>query len=148
MKQRICLIEDDPIMGEALVERLELEGYGCDWARTGQEALAALRGRRYAVAVSDIRLPDISGEALFERLRGEGLELPPFLFITAHGAIDQAVRLLKLGAEDYLTKPLDIPQLLAKVRELAERARPPREAGELGISAAMRRIEAMLPRLA
>jgi DNA-binding NtrC family response regulator len=149
MKQRICLIEDDPIMGEALVERLELEGYDCDWARTGGEAVEALRGRRYAVAVSDIRLPDMSGEALYERLRGERLELPPFLFVTAFGAIDQAVRLLKLGAEDYLTKPLDIPVLLAKVRDLAERARPRDGApGELGISAVMRRIEATLPRLA
>ena len=149
MKQRICLIEDDAIMGEALVERLEMEGYACDWSRTGQEAIAALRNQRFAVAVSDIRLPDVGGEALFERLRGEALALPPFLFITAHGAIDQAVRLLKLGAEDYLTKPLDIPLLLAKVRELAERARPPvGENGELGLSAAMRRIEATLPRLA
>ena len=149
MKQRICLIEDDPIMGEALLERLDLEGYACDWLRNGADALAALRTRRYAVAVSDIRLPDMSGEDLYVRLSGEGLELPPFLFITAHGAIDQAVRLLKLGAEDYLTKPLDIPLLLAKVRELAERARPSsQDAGELGISAAMRRIAATLPRLA
>jgi len=149
MKLRICLIEDDPIMGEALVERLELEGYVCDWHETAAAARAALTSRRYAVAVSDLRLPDMSGEQLYQSLRESGLELPPFLFITAHGAIDQAVRLLKLGAEDYLTKPLDIPLLLAKVRELAERARPPAgAAATLGISAAMRRIEAMLPRLA
>lgn len=148
MKPRICLIEDDVIMGDALVERLELEGYDCDWFQNASAAMDALGEPRYAVAVSDIRLPDMSGEAMFERLRGR--ELPPFLFITAHGAIDQAVRLLKLGAEDYLTKPLDIAALLAKVRELAGRARAPvdAEAGELGISAAMRRIEAMLPRLA
>ena len=149
MKQRICLIEDDAIMGEALGERLELEGYACDWFQTGDEAIKALASRHFAVAVSDIRLPDMSGEALYERLRGEDMALPPFLFITAHGAIDQAVRLLKLGAEDYLTKPLDIPVLLTKVRELAERARAPLgEPSELGISAAMRRIEAALPRLA
>ncbi len=149
MKQRICLIEDDAIMGEALSERLELEGYSCDWFQTGAEAIKALASRRFAVAVSDIRLPDMSGEALYERLRGEGMALPPFLFVTAHGAIDQAVRLLKLGAEDYLTKPLDIPVLLTKVRELAERARVPLgEPGVLGISAAMRRVEAALPRLA
>lgn len=149
MKQRICLIEDDAIMGEALVDRLELEGYACDWHRFGGQALAALQERRYAVAVSDIRLPDMSGEALYLSLREAGMELPPFLFITAFGAIDQAVRLLKLGAEDYLAKPLDIPLLLAKIRDLAERARPlGGDQGELGISAAMRRIEATLPRLA
>ena len=149
MKLRICLIEDDTIMGEALSERLELEGYACDWFQTGANAIQALASRRFTVVVSDIRLPDMSGEALFERLRGEGADLPPFLFITAHGAIDQAVRLLKLGAEDYLTKPLDIPLLLGKVRELAERARlPAADVGDLGISAAMRRIEGALPRLA
>jgi DNA-binding NtrC family response regulator len=149
MKQRICLIEDDAIMGEALVERLDMEGYACDWFQTAAAAIDALRHKRYAVALSDIRLPDMSGEALFEQIKGEGQELPPFLFITAHGAIDQAVRLLKLGAEDYLTKPLDIPLLLSKVRELAERVRPQaREEAVLGISAAMRRIEAALPRLA
>ncbi len=150
MKQRICLIEDDAIMGEALAERLQLEGYDCDWYASGEAALRGLAGKRYAVVVSDIRLPDMSGETLFEHLLAGSGEPPPFLFITAHGAIDQAVRLLKLGAEDYLTKPLDIAALLAKVRELAGRARVPAdgEAGELGISAAMRRIEAMLPRLA
>jgi DNA-binding NtrC family response regulator len=149
MKQRICLIEDDAIMGEALVERLDMEGYACDWFQTGAAAIKALVSRRFAVAISDIRLPDMSGEALFERLLADGLELPPFLFITAHGAIDQAVRLLKLGAADYLTKPLDIPILLNKIRELSERVSlPASETGGLGISAAMRRIEAALPRLA
>jgi DNA-binding NtrC family response regulator len=149
MKQHICLIEDDAIMGEALNERLDMEGYACDWFQTGASAITALASRRFTVVVSDIRLPDMSGEALFERLRGDGLELPPFLFITAHGAIDQAVRLLKLGAEDYLTKPLDIPVLLTKIRELAERARiPASQSDQLGISAAMRRVEAALPRLA
>lgn len=148
MKDHICLIEDDPIMGEALVERLELEGYSCEWQQTAAAARTALASRRYAVAVSDIRLPDMSGEQLYQGLQASGLELPPFLFITAHGAIDQAVRLLKLGAEDYLTKPLDISLLLAKVRELADRTRSQHERGELGISAAIRRIEATLPRLA
>ena len=149
MRQRICLIEDDAIMGEALTERLEMEGYVCDGFKTAGEAMAALRKRRYAVALSDIRLPDMSGEAMFDELHRAGVELPPFVFITGHGAIDQAVRLLKLGADDYLTKPLDIPLLLAKVRELASRARSVIPANdELGISATMRRIEAMLPRLA
>jgi len=75
--------------------------------------------------------------------------LPPFVFITGYGAVDRAVRLLKLGAHDYLTKPLDIHALLQTARELCARARPP-ASGEhtLGISSAMRAIEGMLPRLA
>lgn len=149
MKPVICLIEDDPIMGEALVERLELEGYACDWYQRGRAALLPLQHKRYALAISDIRLPDLSGEALFLELQQNGIGLPPFLFITGHGAIDQAVRLLKLGAVDYLTKPLNIPLLVDKVREICERFTPSgKTSNQLGISSAMRRIETMLPRLA
>jgi DNA-binding NtrC family response regulator len=148
MKSRICLIEDDPIMGEALVERFDIEGYDCDWFQRGRDALLPLRNKRYALVVSDIRLPDISGEDLFIELRQTGQSLPPLLFITGHGAIDQAVRLLKLGASDYLTKPLDIPVLMGKIRAICARAAPPPcGACQLGISSAMRRIEAMLPRV-
>jgi DNA-binding NtrC family response regulator len=147
---RVCLIEDDAIMGEALVDRFDVEGLDCDWFTRGEEAFAALRRKRYDVVISDVQLPDINGEALFERLQNSGLELPPYLFITGYGAIDRAVRLLKLGAEDYLTKPLDIRALLDKVRALCERARPVAATGEaqLGISSAMRALEAMLPRIA
>jgi DNA-binding NtrC family response regulator len=149
MKPRICLIEDDPIMGEALAERLDMEGFDCDWFQRGREALSGLLHKGYRLAISDIRLPDISGEDLFAELIRSGQPLPPFLFITGHGAIDQAVRLLKLGAEDYLTKPLDVPLLLSKVHTLAARtAVAASDAPQLGISSAMRRIEAMLPRLA
>jgi DNA-binding NtrC family response regulator len=148
MNVRICLIEDDPYVGTPLRERLEMDGYACDWFQTGAEAVAALRNRRYALAISDIRLPDISGETLFENLRLEALPLPPFLFITGHGAIDQAVKLLKLGAQDYITKPFDIGQLMAKVAALCGTSRMAAAPDSLGISAAMRTIEALLPKLA
>jgi len=146
---RICLIEDDEILGEALTERFELEGYGCDWFRTGREALQALADKHYGVVLSDIRLPDLNGQQLFEQLLAEGRRLPPFVFITGHGAIDDAVRLLKLGAEDYLTKPFEVAQLLEKLRRICQRQQPAaRAGGALGISTAMRDIETMLPRLA
>lgn len=148
MRPQICLIEDDSIMGEALVERLDLEGYACDWFQRGRAALPGLLHKGYGLVISDIRLPDISGEDLFNELRQSGQPLPPFLFITGHGAIDQAVRLLKLGAEDYLTKPLDVAKLLNKVRSLSSRGLAQvDDSAQLGISSAMRQIEAMLPRL-
>lgn len=145
---RICLIEDDEIMGEALADRFGLEGFECDWFRAGKPALATLGRKRYDVVVSDVQLPDVDGEALFEELRNSGAALPPYVFITGYGTIDRAVRLLKLGAEDYLPKPLDIRALLDKVTHLCARGRPPAP-GEptLGISSAMRRIEAMLVRV-
>ncbi len=102
---RVCLIEDDEIMGGALSLRFELEGIDCDWHRTGKTALAALRRQSYCAVVSDIRLPDISGETLYLELLDSGTATPPFIFMTGQGAVDQAVRLLKRGAvEDLLPR--------------------------------------------
>ena len=146
---RICLIEDDLIMGEALSDRFQLEDYQCDWFKTGMEAIKALSGKHYHVVVCDIQLPDINGEELFKRLKSSEVELPHFIFTTGYGTIDRAVRLLKLGAQDYLTKPLDIHALLNSVQALCSRSvcTVTRET-MLGVSSAMRHIESLLPRLA
>src|SRR5574337_1214034 len=106
-------------MGESLAERFLLEGFEVDWWRTGAEAAAALARRRYAVVISDIRLPDCSGGDLFVELGTRLPMLPPFLFMTAFGTIDRAVELLKAGAADYITKPFDPDALVAKDRALA-----------------------------
>ncbi|MGA8863991.1 MAG: sigma-54 dependent transcriptional regulator [Gallionella sp.] len=146
---RICLIEDDLIMGEALSDRLELEDFDCDWFKTGREAMQALARKHYDAVISDIQLPDINGEDLFVQLKGTATSLPPFIFATGYGTIDRAVRLLKLGAHDYLTKPLDIHALLERLKCLCAKSRPaiPNE-NNLGISAAMRTVESLLPRIA
>lgn len=144
---RICLIEDDELMGESLSDRFGLEGFEHDWYRTGAEALAALRSLSYALVVSDIRLPDITGDVLFEQLLTEGQRLPPFIFITGHGEIDSAVNLLKKGARDYITKPFDLDALIDKMGDIIS---PVMETGMsgLGQSPAMRQIQTMLKRLA
>jgi DNA-binding NtrC family response regulator len=147
---RLCLIEDDPIMGESLYDRFELEGFDCDWHRTGVSAMADLEKNKYAVAISDIRLPDIGGDELFTQLKQSGLPLPPFIFITGYGSIDTAVNLLKQGAADYISKPFDLDLLLEKVHSLSGLVVTHEVAGHsdvLGISAEMRRIADMLPRL-
>lgn len=149
MQPRIGLIEDDPIIGEALSERLEFEGFACDWYRDGKAARRGLSQRRYSVVVSDINLPDISGEQLFCDVVDSGQGRAPFIFITGYGAIDQAVRLLKLGAHDYVTKPFNVGELIAKIRDLCEHQQPVADAAaRLGISTGMRHIEGLLPRLA
>ena len=81
---RICLIEDDPIMGESLSDRFLLEGFALDWFNRGTPALEALRSSTYDAVVSDVRLPDISGEDVFIGALGEVESTPPFLFITAY----------------------------------------------------------------
>ena len=144
---KICLIEDDEIMGESLADRLTLEGFSFDWHRNGSEACAALRSQAYALVISDIRLPDITGDVLYEQLRSEHLNLPPFIFITGHGDIDTAVRLLKAGAHDYITKPFDLDALIEKINAVVAHVSHLGPAA-LGQSPAMRHIEAMLHRLA
>ncbi len=145
----LCLVEDDAIMGESLSERFELEGFAVHWCRSAGEALARIPSGHYAAVVSDIRLPDLTGEQMYLQLLAQGRPLPAFVFITGYGSIDQAVRLLKLGAADYVTKPFDLDELVAKIEALSPTPpAPPREGRPaLGISPAMRRIEQMLPRL-
>ena len=144
----VCLIEDDLIMGEALSDRFELEEYRCDWYKTGKSAITALGKIKYDIVICDIQLPDINGEDLYIQLKASEVALPPFIFNTGYGTIDRAVRLLKLGAQDYLTKPLDIHALLKSVETLCARSvcTVTRDT-MLGISGAMRSIEALLPRI-
>ncbi|KAA6182377.1 sigma-54-dependent Fis family transcriptional regulator [Thiohalocapsa marina] len=152
---RVCLIEDDAIMGEALIQRLELEGYLVDWRRGGRAGLAALLAGGVDLAIIDVNLPDITGIEVFEGLRAEIAEPPPCLFITGYGTIEDAVRLLKLGAADYLTKPLSPGALIDKLRQLVGAPITPRlgaagndEDTRLGVSPAMQRIDRELLRLA
>ena len=129
-----------------LLDRFTLEGMPCDWHRTAGSARAAVLQRDYQVAICDIRLPDMNGDVLFESLLESGRVLPPFLFITGQADVETAVRLLKMGARDYLSKPFDVDALIETIRPWVGA-----EGGgtnNLGISAAMRQIEDMLPRLA
>ncbi len=148
----ICLIEDDEIIGDSLGDRFGLEGFKVDWHRTGQEGLRALSNKRYDLVISDIRLPDVSGEEIFERLSSEKRALPPFIFITGYGSIDRAVRLLKLGATDYISKPFDLDQLVEKVLLICpakdEADSSEFDANALGISPVMHGIVDSIPRLA
>jgi DNA-binding NtrC family response regulator len=148
---RLCLIEDDEIMGESLTQLFSLEGFDVDRCRTAAEAARAIEMHRYSVVVSDIRLPDQNGGDLFLSLKERYSRLPPFLFMTAFGTIDRAVELLKAGAADYVTKPFDVDVLVQKVRGLADGYGAGGDSSSddsLGISPAMRRIADSLPRLA
>jgi DNA-binding NtrC family response regulator len=146
---RLCLVEDDPIMGESLTQRFALEGIDALWLRSAEEAEQALRGGSFGAVVCDIRLPGLSGDQLFERLRTSRPVLPPFVFITGFGDLSRAVELLKLGAADYITKPFDLDRLIARVMQLlGPGAARPGDAGRLGVSGAMDRIEKLLARIA
>jgi DNA-binding NtrC family response regulator len=141
----IGVVEDDPVMGGTLMHRLELEGYSAVWWRTGEEALHGLRAARPDLVVCDIRLPDISGEQVFLGVLPH-LGHMPFLFVTAYGQIEQAVRLTKAGAVDYIAKPYALTDLLDRIPRLI--AQRPGAAGLLGASEAMRQLELLLRRVA
>ena len=142
----IAVVEDDPIMGESLTQCLELEGYTIEWWRSGMEAVAGIRTSAPDLVICDIRLPDMSGEDVFRRIAAD-FAAPPFLFMTAFGQIDQAVALMRAGAGDYISKPFEIDDLLARARALVLR-RGPATKGVLGPSQSMRAIEALLRRIA
>jgi DNA-binding NtrC family response regulator len=142
------VVEDDPVMGESLLQRLSLEGCRVDWWTTGREALAGLRKLEHDLVICDMRLPDMDGGTLFrESVREENA--PPFFFITAYGEIDQAVALMRAGASDYLTKPFAMDDFLGRVKALLGR-KERLEVSEptLGTSDAMRGVEHLLRRVA
>jgi DNA-binding NtrC family response regulator len=142
----IAIVEDDPIMGESLQRAFELEGWRTSWWQSGKEAIERVQAVAPDLVLCDIRLTDMSGEAVFRAANAHTLA-PPFIFMTAYGQIDQAVALVRAGAYDYLTKPFDLSSLLQKAREIFSlRARDTSE-GVLGVSPAMRKIEAMLRRI-
>jgi DNA-binding NtrC family response regulator len=122
--RRIVLVEDDDIMGHSLVQRLTLEGAEVQWHRQIARALPAIRTPRRSIdaVVCDIRLPDGTGEELYETLL-RTRPPPPFLFITGQGGIEQAVRLIRSGASDYITKPFDMVSFLRRLA-LVMLARP------------------------
>jgi DNA-binding NtrC family response regulator len=148
---QLCLIEDDAIMGESLVDRFRLEGFEVDWHRRMADARVALARRRYDAVISDIRLPDEDGAQAFVSLLTQddwSARLPPFVFITGFGAIDRAVELMKAGAADYVTKPFDLDRLVERMQALCEAGKGACERTGLGISPSMQRIAAAMPRLA
>lgn len=146
----VLVIEDDPILGGALLQRLRLEGFIVELAVDCAQAIRAMRRARPDFVLSDIRLPDGSGEDLYRQalpLLGN----TPIVFATAYADVGQAVRLVRAGADDYLTKPYDVEELVKTIRELLP-DKPELAstiAGEgFGVSAATRALAANLKRLA
>lgn len=147
----LLLIEDDPVMGGSLVQRLKLEGFDVRWERTASDGLVALRSSKPDAVVSDIRLPDRSGEDLYM----DALSLlgrTPIVFVTAFADLQQAVRLVQSGADDYLQKPFSTDKLVARLHHLIARAHK-RPAGEpsgdpFALSKAMADLSVTLRRVA
>src|SRR5438093_7938810 len=120
-RRRILVIEDDPETAGQLVDFLSTRGYQVDLASDGNDGLKRGSSADYAVLTIDRMLPDIDGLAVIRRLREGGI-VTPALIISALGEIDDRVRGLRAGGDDYLVKPFAFAELLARVEALARRS--------------------------
>ena len=119
--KRLLLVEDEEHLARALKLNLELEGFEVDVAGSGRDAGARLMDPRgFSLILLDVMLPDVSGFTLCRRLRESG-NFTPVLMLTARDATDDRVEGLEAGADDYLTKPFELEELLARVRSLLRR---------------------------
>jgi two-component system OmpR family response regulator len=120
---RLLVVEDDRKLVRALARGLEPEGYAVDTAYTGEEALALADARNYDVVVLDVMLPGVDGFAVCEELRRRPRWVP-VLMLTARADVADRIRGLDAGADDYLVKPFDFGELLARLRALGRRSPP------------------------
>jgi len=117
---RILLVEDEEALAEGLRVNLHRKQYEVDVAGDGRTGLASAQARRYDLILLDIRLPEIDGFEVCQRLRQDG-NFTPILMLTARNQPDDVVYGLKLGADDYVTKPFDLAELLARIEGLLRR---------------------------
>ena len=118
---RILLVEDDALLGDGIRAGLKLAGYTIDWVRDGEAARLALLDHAYQACVLDLGLPRRGGLSVLQDLRERGNPLP-VLILTARDSSADKIAGLDAGADDYLTKPFDLPELQARLRALLRRA--------------------------
>ena len=148
---RILVVEDDALVADAILRGLEKAGYAVDRVDSAERAATALDAESFDLAVVDIGLPGADGLALLQRMRRGGVALP-VLILTARDGLDDRVAGLDAGADDYVTKPFDLPELAARVRALARRragqAQPTIEVGPLVFDTIGREVRVNGQRLA
>jgi two-component system OmpR family response regulator len=127
---RVLVVEDDAKIASFVTRGLKQAGYAVDHAADGDTALALLDSTAYDAAIVDVMLPRLDGISLVKRARAARRELP-VLFLSAKGSVEDRVRGLQAGGDDYLTKPFAFSELLARVQALIRRATAAPEATRL-----------------
>jgi two-component system OmpR family response regulator len=140
---RVLLVEDAPRLREIVAQRLREEGYATDATDTGADAVERALATRYAAIVLDLRLPDVDGLDACAELRRSGC-WTPILMLTARDALGDRVDGLDCGADDYMTKPFEFPELFARLRAVIRRGQNARAAalacGDLIVDPAAHRV--------
>lgn len=141
----ILVIEDDVDLGFGLRNNLEIEGYTVEVTTDGPSGLTALGGRRFDLVILDLMIPGLDGFRVLRSMRQRG-DRTPVLILTARGQEEDKVRGLRLGADDYVTKPFGVLELLARIEALIRRAHPsrseqaPAQFGDLEVDPATREV--------
>jgi two-component system OmpR family response regulator len=140
---RLLVVEDERDLAQTLRRALEEEAFAVDLAEDGEDALFKIREMPYDAVILDLMLPRLDGWTVLQRARADGIRTP-VLVLTARDMIDDRVRGLNLGADDYLTKPFALAELIARVHAMIRRAYgnpvPTLQLGELTIDTAARQV--------
>lgn len=143
---RVLLVEDDPMIGQAIREALKDASHAADWVSNGQAALDALAGQDYDIVLLDLGLPGKNGMTVLASLRARDNTVP-VLIITAQDGLDDRIRGLDAGADDYVLKPFEMAELLARMRAVWRRkggvAAPVLSNGKLSLDPATRQVTAL-----
>jgi DNA-binding response OmpR family regulator len=141
---RLLLVEDDVMVASGIKLGLCDAGYTVDWVGSAERAEQAIAAESFDLAIVDIGLPGVDGLELTRRLRTGGLTMP-VLILTARDALQDRVQGLDLGADDYMLKPFELPELLARLRALLRRSQAATSAvlafGALEMDTALRRVQ-------
>jgi len=130
---KVLIVEDEPKAGEYLKLGLQEAGFAVDWEVNGTDGLHKAQADDYDLLILDVMLPGLNGWQLLQRLREDGLQVP-VLFLTARDAVEDRVKGLELGADDYLVKPFSFAELLARVRTVLRRGRSGTEGTTLEVA--------------
>lgn len=117
---RILLVEDDGALGDGIHKGLKQYGYTVDWLTDGRTALSSIKTETFDVILLDLNLPGLPGLSVLREMRAAGITMP-VLILTARHAIEDRIKGLDSGADDYLTKPFDLDELSARIRALQRR---------------------------
>jgi two-component system OmpR family response regulator/two-component system copper resistance phosphate regulon response regulator CusR len=117
----VLIVEDDAVLGKALLRGLEETGHTVNWVKSGRRGLELAMSQKCDAIVLDLMLPDLGGLELLRQLRSKGIQTP-VLILTALGSVDERVAGLRAGADDYLVKPFAFPELLARLDTITRRS--------------------------
>jgi DNA-binding response OmpR family regulator len=141
---RLMLVEDDRMIGESLRKALRQSGFAVDWVRDGRAAEASIASERFDLVLLDLGLPQRDGMTVLEAMRARG-DRTPVIVVTARDALASRVRGLDAGADDYIVKPFELDELLARIRAVvrreAGRAEPALEVGAVTLDPATRQVK-------